>query len=118
MFSNIGGKIKTLAQVVCWIGIVICVILGAIFIIQDEKNGWVGPVIIICGSLLSWVGSFMTYGFGQLVENSEILTSQKENNFIPNKELTDKINFIYALKEEGLITEEEYYKKKDELQVE
>lgn len=76
MFDNIGGKIKVLAQVVCWIGITISVIFGLI----SFENG--GIVVIILGSLFSWIGSFTLYGFGQLIENSDILVElkKKEND--------------------------------------
>ena len=30
-----------------------------------------GIVIIIVGCLASWIGSFFTYGFGQLIENTD-----------------------------------------------
>lgn len=73
MFDNIGGKIKVTAQIVCWVGIIISVILGLI----SFENG--GIIVIILGSLLSWVGSFALYGFGQLIENTDILVELKKN---------------------------------------
>ena len=73
MFDNIGGKIKTLAKVVCWIGIVASVILGLL-----SRNAITALLFIGIGSLGSWIGSFMTYGFGQLIENTDILVKQGE----------------------------------------
>lgn len=69
MFDDIGGKIKTLAQVLCWIGIAVAVISGVIVFVDGSMI--VGLLTIIIGSLASWLGSFMMYGFGQLVENSD-----------------------------------------------
>lgn len=149
MFNNIGSKIKTLAQVVCWLGIVICVIVGIVLMAQDEETVGIGLVVMIFGSLFSWIGSFMTYGFGQLVENSDILVSQNKNtiahptptndvvlnnssvhqwrcescgkmiteDFCPvcNKELIDKMNTLEKWKKDGLITEEEYQQKMENI---
>lgn len=83
MFDNIGRKIKTLAKVLCWIGIAISVISGIAAMLSgndritiNDNYAVVSPVIIgiviiIIGCLSSWIGSFFTYGFGQLIENSE-----------------------------------------------
>ena len=78
MFNNIGAKIKGLAKFICWAGIVICVITGIIMLVQakDAYSGvrptliLIGLAIMIIGSLLSWIGSFLLYGFGELVDNS------------------------------------------------
>jgi len=75
MFDNIGGKIKTLAKVVCWIGIIVSVILGLL-----SRNAITALLFIGIGSLGSWIGSFMTYGFGQLIENTDILVRQGQEN--------------------------------------
>ena len=42
----------------------------------NEDTVLLGFLIIIIGPLCSWIGSFMIYGFGQLVENSDILVTQ------------------------------------------
>ena len=80
MFDNIGAKIKTLAKVVCWTGIVASVIWGISLITAGAatRNGGAivlsGLLVIVLGALASWVGSFLTYGFGEMVENSDIRT--------------------------------------------
>ena len=71
MFDDIGGKIQGLAKVICWIGIIICIIIGIVLISDDEAG--IGFAVIIVGSLLSWVSSFTLYGFGELVENSSVI---------------------------------------------
>ncbi len=75
MFDNIGGKIKTLAKVMCWIGIIVSVIYGIAMIILSFWAGVLtaimGIVFSIIGAVLSWVGSFFTYGFGELIETNE-----------------------------------------------
>ena len=81
MFDNIGRKIKGLATFKCWIGIIACVITGIGMIVSafhgrytDSEMLWMGIGVGVVGSLLSWVGSFVLYGFGTLVENSENLS--------------------------------------------
>jgi len=76
MFNNIGGKIKVVAMTLCIIGIVFSVIAGFALIIADESTMLSGILLILVGPIASWIGSFMTYGFGQLVENSDILVRQ------------------------------------------
>lgn len=73
MFKNIGKKIKTLAQVICWIGIVCSVLSGIGMMVSDSDMIVVGILMIPVGALASWIGSFMLYGFGELVENSTVL---------------------------------------------
>ena len=79
MFKNIGGKIKELAQVICIVGIVISVVAGISMIYSgfDSYNGdtmvGMGFAVMIGGSLLSWIGSFFAYGFGELFENTTVI---------------------------------------------
>lgn len=70
MFNNIGGKIKTLAVVVCVIGM----IGSAITAIVLWVNGLFLPGLLFLGvgCLASWIGSFFAYGLGQLIENSDL----------------------------------------------
>lgn len=79
MFKNIGGKIKGLAKVICYVGIAISVIAG-IFMIglgSSSYNGdtmiVMGCVVMIVGSLVSWIDSFFAYGFGELIENTTVI---------------------------------------------
>ena len=71
MFDQIGKKLKNLASFLSWIGIIASVIAGiacmslarntAVFLI-------VGLVIAVLGSILSVVGSWALYGFGELID--------------------------------------------------
>ena len=72
MFANVGGKIKAVAQVLTWIGIIGSVIGG---LSMMNANFIIGILTAVVGSLLSWVGSLALYGFGELVENSDISTN-------------------------------------------
>lgn len=82
MFRNIGDKIKIVAEVSCWLGIVGSVLYGIIIAgrIEDSilLSLLIGVLIMGLGSLLSWIGSFVLYGFGQLIENSDILVEKAD----------------------------------------
>lgn len=82
MFTNIGSKIKGLATFVCWAGIVLSVI-GGISTISIGSRGYYGGsgvlpglIMIVIGSIASWLGSLVLYGFGQLVEDVSVLRSR------------------------------------------
>ena len=91
MFSNIGGKIKTLAKVLCWIGIAASLITGIAAISSGNTavrvNGSysnvsgtaAGIAVIIIGCLASWIGSFFAYGFGQLIEDTAAIRKNTEH---------------------------------------
>ena len=51
MFDNIGGKIKTLASIIAWLGIIVSVIIGIILMISAEEFGFAGLIIVIVGSI-------------------------------------------------------------------
>ena len=82
MFDNIGSKIKSLAQVVCWIGIVASVIGGFSIIVSNDEAVVVGLLTMVLGAVGSWVGSFVLYGFGQLIENSDTLVEISKHNLL------------------------------------
>ena len=76
MFDNIGGKIKTLAVVTCGLGIIASIIGAfALWIQSSDYNptAFSGVLVLVLGSLASWICSSFTYGFGELIENSETL---------------------------------------------
>lgn len=79
MFNNIGGKIKSLAKIVCWLGIISCIISGLPLILTKQQPlVLVGIWIAVVGSLFSWISSFILYGFGELVENSAIIAAKSK----------------------------------------
>lgn len=74
MFNNIGGKIKKLAMVVCILGMIGS--FAAAITLWTNNSRWhdttlEGLVVLAVGALVSWVGSFFVYGFGELIERKE-----------------------------------------------
>ncbi len=78
MFENPGSKIRGWAMFVGIIGILASICIGFIIMSGNTYIGyyygdnikWIGFLIMLGGSLLSWVAALFIYGFGELVENS------------------------------------------------
>lgn len=88
MFTNPGGKIKSYAKVLFWIGVVISVLIGVVMIGTSftyaaySYNGSFGTIlggiisgllVVAIGILISWISVLVLYAFGVLVENSDEL---------------------------------------------
>lgn len=73
MFSNIGKKIKTLATVIVWIGIICSVVIA--FAVSVETTFVIGILYFIIGCLFSWISNFFVYAFGEIVDNCEQQTA-------------------------------------------
>lgn len=67
MFSNIGGKIKTLAVVIFGFGIAGS-FFGAIGIGAMSESILAAILFFGTGFLLAWISVFFIYGFGELIE--------------------------------------------------
>lgn len=74
MFNYIKERIKQAAEILLIIGIITSFIIG-IYIISQELF-IVGFVTIIVGIVLSWITSLVLYGFGELIQNSDIIAKR------------------------------------------
>ena len=112
MFENIGGKTKSLAKIVCWLGIIGSVIGGFVYV-YINNDGVLFLFIAGGGSLISWLSSFFVYGFGELIDSVQSLDKKirseiaipKNNN---DSQFKQSIRILGDLRNKGLITEEEY----------
>ena len=101
MFRNPGGKIKSYAKVLFWIGVVISIIIGVIeigssFVAAAYSYqasfgtillGILGGILTVAiGTLISWLAVLTLYAFGTLVENSDELV--RLNGGIPSGDKT------------------------------
>ena len=76
MFNDIGKKIKNWAKFVCWTGIIMSVIYAIIMFVMVGEAPYgtevfyfgLGIAFLFVGPLLSWIGSFFVYGFGELID--------------------------------------------------
>lgn len=93
MFKNIGKKIKGLAALVCWLGIISSV-LAAVGVWAAGYAG-VAILVLIVGALSSWISSFYAYALGTITENSDkeiaVLTKLYEEQKLLNEQLAKKI---------------------------
>lgn len=101
MFRNPGGKIKSYAKVLFWVGAVISIIIGVIEIGSSfvaaaySYQGSFGTILlgilggvltVAIGTLISWLAVLTLYAFGTLVENSDELV--RLNGGIPSGDKT------------------------------
>lgn len=77
MYDRIGARIKTLAQGLCWVGIIVSVLSGiGLIIAEGGLIGFqIGIGVAALGAFLSWASSLALYGFGELIENVRVLAS-------------------------------------------
>lgn len=102
MFNNIGNKIKTLAKVVCYLGIALSCIFGLVIFSEalngkseDVLIGFLTSILVAgIGSLLSWTSSFTLYGFGELIHSNDNMAQNIyliAEKFIDQKDVKSKI---------------------------
>jgi DNA-directed RNA polymerase subunit RPC12/RpoP len=75
MYDNIGGKIKGLAKASFIVAAIAEVITGIALMATDDLIGY-GLLVMFVGPIVAWVSSWLLYGFGQLVENSDIIAEE------------------------------------------
>ena len=79
-YENIGNKIKGLAQMAFVVGAIAAVITGIALMATDEDLILYGLLVLIVGPIIAWVSSWLLYGFGQLIENTDKEDNDIENN--------------------------------------
>ena len=85
MYNNIGGTIKTVAKVILIVGIVVSffswIVLLSIGIIDSKIAVIVySLVVFILGLFTSWLSSLLLYGFGRLIENTDVLAQRDKGD--------------------------------------
>lgn len=75
-YENIGNKIKGLAQMAFVVEAIAAVITGIALMASDEDLILYGLLVLIAGPIIAWVSSWLLYGFGQLIENSDIIAEE------------------------------------------
>lgn len=114
MFTNIGKKIKTAAKICCWLEMAVFIIVGLSILEEGNESG---SFIVILGILFSVLSSWMIYGYGEIIDilqqggmNPRPFTnlSDLSNPSVPADSKAKKIMFLYELRKEGLISEEDF----------
>ena len=91
-YDNIGGKIKSWAKWIFGAGAIAAIIAGFVMIIQDSDMALVGLLTIILGPIVAWVSSWLLYGFGQLIENSDIIAAEYSRKNEQHEKVIAKAN--------------------------
>ena len=117
MFNNIGKKIKTLTKVLCWIGMISSFVTGIIILASVRHGEAIGIPIMLGGPLLFWLGSFVMYGFGELVDKTASIEEMMRTGTFGSGHSAASMRRQDELKRllnRGLITEAEYNEKMSE----
>jgi hypothetical protein len=70
LYENIGVKIKNWAKWIFIIEAIGAIITGFVLLIDwGFEDGWWALFIIFFGPIVAWVGSWILYAFGQLVDD-------------------------------------------------
>ena len=71
MFSDVGGKIKTIAKIIFVLQIILPTIIGVSIIHAsvDLIGLFLGIALLFGGPLIVWLDTILLYGFGELIEN-------------------------------------------------
>ena len=73
-YDNIGGKIKGVAVFTFVLGAIVMVLAGISLMLLEVTL--LGILLIFIGPVFAWISSWLMYGFGQRIENSDISASQ------------------------------------------
>ena len=68
MFKNIGRKIKVLAQVVFWVGVIGSCVAG--LVVMAEMESAIGLLIMLGGGATALISGWLAYGFGELIDKT------------------------------------------------
>ena len=77
MYNNIGKKIKNLTKFIVGGGILLFIVggIGLYAYLYDsyytQDYAFVGIIVAIIGSLLTWIGGFFIYGYGELIDQTQ-----------------------------------------------
>ena len=117
MYKGIGGKIKTLAGVITCLGILLSIVAGVI--LMTKSYVLAGIFVMLVGFLVSWISTFMLYGFGQMVENSDKLVAiekmKLDSRLDELESKADKADELARWNKAGFLTDEEFERKIDEI---
>jgi hypothetical protein len=73
-YDNIGRKIKGAAEFIFILEAIVTIIVGIALMILELP--FLGILLMVLGPVLAWISSWLMYGFGQLIENSDIIVSE------------------------------------------
>ena len=118
MYENVGANIKVFAKISAVIEAIAAFITGIRLISLDEDLIGAGFLVMIIGPILALIISWFVYGFGQLIENSDVIAAEyqrknekHEKNAIEKNNRKQKLAFENARTaiRDTSVDEEEYF---------
>ena len=92
MYENIGKKIKGLAKATFVVAAIAAVVTGISLMASDEDLMLYGLLVMVVGPIVAWVSSWLLYGFGQLIENSDIIAGRQKVSIVKQEKIIDQNN--------------------------
>ena len=69
MFTNIGEKIKRLVKFFACVGMILSVLFAVLMVLFGGAVGIIiGPLVGVVLFLLSWISSWLMYGYGEMIQ--------------------------------------------------
>ena len=122
LYANIGRKIKNLAVASFIVEAVGAIVTGLIFLVDSGlEDGWWAIFIILFGPIVAFVGSWMLYGFGEIIEK---ISDIERNTGLAYKPDEVKEIFVqeerskYEAEEQAKLNELERTKREEQLRAE
>lgn len=123
MFDNIGGKLKITAKLFMAVGTLGSIAAAVYLTVKNMIQLWCAAALAVGVPLVCWFLAALLYGFGELIEKMTEIAANTRGANAPVSEKTaavqtnprqkrDTLETWYA---EGLITEEDYRKKRTEI---
>lgn len=79
MYKNVGKKIMVLAQVLGWLLLIAGIIVGLVYLSNSYSGDDMKGVIALATGVVSFISSWFLYGFGQLVNDVNVIKNKSEN---------------------------------------
>ncbi len=123
MFENIGGKLKILAKLFTGTSIIGSISAGIYLTVTERIQLWMGVALLIGVPLVCWILSALLYGFGELIEKTTEIAYNTRSGDSPvpqqaasvQTNVRQKRDVLEKWHTEGLITEDEYQQKLQEI---
>lgn len=77
MYENIGSKIKNWAKWIFIVEAIGAIITGLVLIFTDENLIFYGLLTLVCGPIVAYIGSWVLYAFGELVEDVHAIRNKE-----------------------------------------
>lgn len=98
LFENIGEKIKSVTKAFACVGMILSIILAIIcFVVGGSYGILIGLLVGGIGFLLSWMGAWFIYGYGEIIQclisinrKLEDITAEKKNKIEQTIDSQDK----------------------------